>query len=361
MRHIGFSALSAFLIMGVGCKSNDKSAATEPTPSASATTTQQALTVKWVGKRFSVEGERARGNFVVPSRPEDSQGLSVRSYLYDFPAGSKATFGGKTATVQEGKPLVQNANFADKVATLDLTDVQRKRVDLDIPLVIDVPGRGELKLETPPLRIAHAVAHELSTIEKEPVKFEGEKADSGEPDTVAIIRVRSRSRRMRVLGDGKTVADIDWIAIERTHGEPRKHECPRPGKKPRILKLTDLELAVFERLTGKAIEKQVFPAKPRCQPVPRGEQGPKTQRDEMDEWLIAKLGLPPEAANPAPSRKRRPSGMIPGVTRPGQRPGPAGVAEPPAKPAAPAPKPATPARPAPKPAQPAPTPAAPAQ
>src|SRR5690606_3125562 len=228
MRHIWFGALSA-AVLWVGCKSETEGASgSQPAPSASAPK-QGALKVKWVGKRFSIEGDRARGNFVVPSAPEGSDGMILRSYLYDFPPGTKATFGGKTETVTDKKPLVQNANFSDKIASLTLDDVQRKRVDLEIPLVISYPDRGELKLKTPPLRIAHAVAHELTRAEKEPVKFPGANADSGKPDTVAIVRVRSRSRRMRVLGEGKLVSDIDWVAIERTHGEPRKFECPRPG------------------------------------------------------------------------------------------------------------------------------------
>lgn len=352
MRQILVGALAALMLFA-GCKSKDSSSGTKPAPSASAEK-KGALEVKWVGKRFSVEGERARGNFVVPSRPEDSGGLTVRSYLYDFPEGTKASFGGQTASVKEGKPLVQNADFTAQVAQLSLDDVQRKRVELDIPLTISYPGRGELKLKTPPLRIAHAVAHELTRAEKEPLKFPGEKAASGEPDTVAIIRVRSRSRRMRILGDGKTVADIDWVAIERTHGEPRKAECPRPGKKPRVLKLTDLEVAIFERQTGKPVESKVFVAKPQCQPVPQGQKGPASQRDEIEEWLRNKLGLPdpPPSAQGPKGRSAPPPGIRPSPGKPGT-----GT---PAKPAAPT-GPATPAKPAtPAPAKPAAPPAAPA-
>src|SRR5690606_17549690 len=158
MRHIWFSALSALIVSSAcitGCKSSDKATGAKPAPSGSAAPKTGPLEVKWVGKRFSIEGERARGNFVVPSAPDGSTGLMVRSYLYDFPPGTKATFGGKTETVQEGKPLVQGAEFLDKIANLSLDDVQRKRVELDLPLVIQYPGRGELKLKTPPLRIAH--------------------------------------------------------------------------------------------------------------------------------------------------------------------------------------------------------------
>src|SRR5688572_6223981 len=214
MRHFWYGALTALIVIS-GCKSNDKSTASTPTPSASAPAKSGPLEVKWVGKRFSIEGEKARGNFVVPSAPEGSStGLLVRSYLYDFPAGTKATFGGKTEPVEAGKPLVQSADFIDKVAKLTLDDVQRKRVELDLPLTISYPGRGELKLKSPALRIAHAIAHDLTRAEKEPVLYKGEKADEAGPlDTAAIIRVRSRSRRMRILGNGKTVSDIDWIAI----------------------------------------------------------------------------------------------------------------------------------------------------
>ena len=301
MRHIWFSALSALIVFS-GCKSNDKPADTKAAPSASAAPKTGPLAVKWVGKRFSIEGERARGNFVVPSAPDGSTGLVVRSYLYDFPAGTKATFGGKTEAVQEGKPLVQGAEFLDKIGTLGLDDVQRKRVELDLPLVVSVPGRGELKLKTPPLRIAHAIAHDLTRAEKEPTIYKGEKAEAGPLDTVAVIRVRSRSRRMRILGTGKTVADIDWVAIERTHGEPKDLECPRPGAKPRVIKLTDLEIAVFDRRTGKPVETKVFPGKAQCTPPAKGAKPPKSQRQEVDTWLYSKLGIPepPEPAIKTP-------------------------------------------------------------
>jgi hypothetical protein len=277
--------------------------------------------------------------------------MIVRSYLYDFPAGTKATFAGKTETVRDKKPLVQNADFSDKVAALTLDDVQRKRVDVEIPLVIDYPGRGQIKLKTPPLRIAHAVAHELARAEKEPVRFAGEKADAGKPDTVAVVRVRSRSRRMRVLGDGKTVSDVDWVAIERTHGEPRKFECPRPGKKPRILKLTDLEVAIFERLSAKAVETKVFEAKPQCTPLGKGEKGPKSQRELIDDWLRAKLGLPnaPEQASTAaaPTAKalvgKPVSGSKPTPAPPAQQ----GASAPAKVPAPTVPKPAAPTAPQP--------------
>jgi len=298
MRHFWFGALSALIVIS-GCKSSDKSAATKPAPSASAAVKNTGpLAVKWVGKRFSVEGERARGNFVVPSAPDGSTGLMVRSYLYDFPPGTKATFGGKTESVQEGKPLVQGAEFLDKIAPLSLDDVQRKRVELDLPLTIQYPGRGELKLKSPPLRIAHAIAHDLTRAEKEPALYKGEKAEAGPLDTVAVIRVRSRSRRMRILGTGKTVADIDWVALERTHGEPRNLECPRPGAKPRVIKLTDLEIAIFDRRTGKPVESKVFAGKAQCAPPAKGAKPPKTQRQDVDTWLYSKLGIP-EPPEPA--------------------------------------------------------------
>ncbi len=306
MRHIWFSALSALIVSSAcisGCKSNDKSAGTQPAPSASAAPKTGPLEVKWVGKRFSIEGERARGNFVVPSAPDGSTGLVVRSYLYDFPPGTKATFGGKTEAVQEGKPLVQGAEFLDKIATLSLDDVQRKRVELDLPLTVQYPGRGELKLKTPPLRIAHAIAHDLTRAEKEPAIYKGEKAEAGPLDTVAVIRVRSRSRRMRILGNGKTVADIDWVALERTHGEPRNLDCPREGAKPRVIKLTDLEIAIFDRRTGKPVESKVFPGKAQCAPPAKGAKPPKTQRQDVDTWLYSKLGIPepPEPAVKPPT------------------------------------------------------------
>ena len=318
MRHIWFSAFSALIVSSgciSGCKSNDKSAATKPAPSASAAPKTGPLEVKWVGKRFSIEGERARGNFVVPSAPEGgSSGLVVRSYLYDFPPGTKATFGGKTEAVQEGKPLVQGAEFADKIAALSLDDVQRKRVELELPLTVQYPGRGELKLKTPPLRIAHAIAHDLTEAEKKAVVYKGEKAEAGPLDTVAVIRVRSRSRRMRILGTGKTVADIDWVALERTHGEPKNLDCPRQGAKPRVIKLTDLEIAIFDRRTGKPVESKVFPGKGQCTPPPKGAKPPKTQRQDVDSWLYTKLGIPepPEPAIKPPSEADEEHGADPG-------------------------------------------------
>lgn len=328
MRHFWFGALSALIVIS-GCKSSDKSAATKPPPSASAAPKNTGpLAVKWVGKRFSVEGERARGNFVVPSAPEGSTGLMVRSYLYDFPPGTKATFGGKTETVQEGKPLVQGAEFIDKIGPLSLDDVQRKRVELDLPLTIQYPGRGELKLKSPPLRIAHAIAYDLTRAEKEPALYKGEKAEAGPLDTAAVIRVRSRSRRMRILGTGKTVADIDWVAIERTHGEPRNLECPRPGAKPRVIKLTDLEIAIFDRRTGKPVESKVFPGKAQCNPPAKNAKPPKTQRQDIDSWLYSKLGIPepPEPAVKPPVeieeggapdlRSAKPGLKAPGQLRP---------------------------------------------
>lgn len=348
MRHMWFGALSA-LIVFVGCKSNDTKASATAAPSASAAAKKGALEVKWVGKRFSIEGERARGNFVVPSRPDESGGLVVRSYLYDFPAGTKATFGGgKPESVTEGKPLVQSADFSSKVAALGLDDVQRKRIELELPLTIDYPGRGQLKLKSPPLRIAHAVANDLTRAEKGPAKYPGEGDEAGTLDTVAIIRVRSRSRRMRVLGNGKTVADIDWVALEQTHGEPRKVECPRPGKQPRVIKLTDLEVAVYERLTGKAVETKVFPGKAQCNPPAKGAKAPPSQREEIDSWLRGKLGLPEPP--PAPTKEIRGGAVPPMAGRLAPPRGPAALQKPvgaaPAKPGPP-PTPAAPASPAP--------------
>jgi hypothetical protein len=338
MRHFWYGALTALIVIS-GCKSNDKSPGSTPAPSASAPAKTGPLAVKWVGKRFSIEGEKARGNFVVPSAPDGSTGLLVRSYLYDFPPGTKATFGGKTETVETGKPLVQSAEFIDKIAKLTLDDVQRKRVELELPLTISYPGRGELKLKSPGLRIAHAIAHDLTRAEKEPTLYAGEKADAAGPlDTVAIIRVRSRSRRMRILGNGKTVADIDWVAIERTHGEPRDLECPRPGAKPRVIKLTDLEIAIFDRRLGKPVESKVFPGKAQCNPPAKGAKAPKTQREEIDSWLYSKLGIP----EPPPSAVKPPSDLEPemGEGKLPLRPA-SPLRHPSARPAAPPPAPPT--------------------
>jgi hypothetical protein len=136
---------------------------------------------------------------------------------------------------------------------------------------------------------------------------------------------------MRILGNGKTVADIDWVALERTHGEPKNLDCPREGAKPRVIKLTDLEIAIFDRRTGKPVESKVFPGKAQCAPPAKGAKPPKTQRQDVDTWLYSKLGIP-EPPEPAikpptdpdeehePAERLKGAPLKPGALRPPPRP-----------------------------------------
>lgn len=337
--------IGCLLLSAAGCDSDDASAhKTQPQASANTAKAEKAK-VKWVGKRFSLEGMKARGTFSVPRPKDPKEGLMLRSYLYDFPDGTTANFGTAKGTVKGPAPLVLNTSFSSRLVGLSLKDVLRSQVDLKIKLGIKLPDGQSFNLDVPSQRISNAVAFELGRIEDGAVKFEGEKpATEPKLDTTAVVRVRSRTRQLRVVGDGKNLTDIDWIAIERDHGDRRTAECPRPGKPARKVRLQDTEVVLFERLTQKEIGRKVFPAKPNCD---RASKTPRP-RDLVDSWINKQMGRPDEPVKPQDEKEEKPVAGhgLAGATKMIRAAKPAKVAAPPKAPAPPkaAPPPPAPAQ-----------------
>jgi hypothetical protein len=300
------------------------------------------LEARWVGKRFRIDGLKARGSFVVPTSPGDKETLSLRAYLYDFPKGTVASVGGQKVTTSDRRTVINDIDFSDKVtAKLPIKDAVNGSVDLGLTLSLAVPKANKLTIKAPPQRIGHAIARRLSEVETGAVSFKGESDDAGPLDAIAVVQARSRSRRMRALGAGATLGDLDWVAIERTADEPKLKKCPRGEGKTRTVRAFDTLLKVFNRRDGKLVTEHTFKGTPNCDP-PRSARG-ENQR-EVDGWLIAELkkrgGDPgkdpiPAEAEPAPRMKmpgmKPPHGVLPSKKGPRHKP-PAPDKAPPMKP-----------------------------
>lgn len=277
----------------VACKAEPKASPAGPGSASGAVPSEQPrsqLSVRWEGKRFHIDGVDSipgpYGNFVVPTTPSNREDLALRVYLLNFPKGTKASAGKRSVTVEERQTLIEGIDFANKIhAGLPLQDVAAGVVELGVMLKLELPGKEPLSIAAPPQPVGHAIAKHLWAVEKGPVVFPGEPEKAGPLDSIAVVQARSHMQRLRVLGSGKSLGDLDWVAVERPPAEPRAKSCPTSSGVARVVRGFDTLLKLYERRSGKLIAEHTVPVDLSCEL----RNTERLQSQTVDSWLTQQL------------------------------------------------------------------------
>jgi hypothetical protein len=221
---------------------------------------------------------------------------------------------------------------------------------LDVPVRVQVAGYEDIVQKTPPLSIGGAVAAVLSTAAVGPLVFPGETAPTGPrglPSTIAIVTAPdSYSRKVKVIGKGLLVGDIDAVIMPSDIPTGRTHTCsgynksagfsPLPSYGPGNEKVTfalyDRVLKLYDRRTGEMMTETTLSAPKRCPSYVSLSSEPKLYVDDdaVEVWARTQLSRdarrqPIAASSPSPpSARPRAAQPVAPKPRPAQAPRPEG-------------------------------------
>jgi hypothetical protein len=206
--------------------------------------------------------------------------------------GTRFTIG---ATTWEGSKR-QQVDIAPHLGALDLHE-SKQVVALGVPVKVATPGPWKV-IETvaPPAKVnRHQAPLVLGHIVEQPLPFVIDVADDP-VDTVYLVDL-VRPPRQPVRGAGKKLADVDWVAVATWKPTGKQKVCGGysrtpgvPGSEKVTIGLNDIELAVYDRRSGKKLGAKVFPSATACPASARaGADGIGPAEAPIVAWLDAAI------------------------------------------------------------------------
>lgn len=185
--------------------------------------------------------------------------------LKGFKKGSKYTVGEKTGAVDSDIYDMVTINVRDKLGPLELEKLREVDLGLEISLELADGRSGKSKL--PAVYFDYGIREVLQGTENGAVMFGPESADE-QPENCLVWATTSEIER---YGNCTTVQGIDFVAVDHElPDEKGRRVCTgytNKDKKP-VPDLTvifkDTEVTIFERRTGKIVEKKSFPSDKDC-------------------------------------------------------------------------------------------------
>lgn len=241
---------------------------------------------KTVGSSLKFDGRKE--TVEVSTRGERGK-IGLHLTFNKFPKGTKATVGEDSTTIDSEVYGLLQTWLPFKIGDVSIADARdhTKKTDLDTELVIEWPTTTPLETEIPPQKIWSAVAGALKTIDKSPVKFEGEPEGDGKVDTVVALDINGYVRE--VLGSGEKLQDIDLLATEVKNETSRTKKCTGYEKGDIQLVMVDSVVKLYDRRSGKLVEEKTFSGKDECPSMAfvsaDGKGKSYADGKEMDAWL----------------------------------------------------------------------------
>ena len=180
--------------------------------------------------------------------------------LKSFAKGTKYEVAGKQGTVNSYVYEMVNVDVRNRIGGLSLDEL--RSVDFGLTMTLDLPdGRsGQVKLA--PVYVDYGLREVLRTAENGPVSF-GAEPDDPTKDNCLIWPTSSELEKYSVC---TKVQDVDWVAVEHELPEEKSTKIckgykDKDGKPTSDITLVskDTEMTIYDRRTGKVIDKKTFP------------------------------------------------------------------------------------------------------
>ena len=243
---------SKLLFLGVllGC-SNPRT-----DPNAEKVDPSQPLTFEWTGNDFKTDSGRG-GSYVDATRYQVD--------LDRFPKGTKYEIGAEKGATGSATASIR-VEMREKLGTLTLEELDRFDPGLTLKLTLPSGRQGETKLPPLPFKVGlHDMFAKIETTG--PVLFGAEAADPEKAD--AVIWVYDITE-VTIIGRRGKLSEVDFVAVHEPLPEKGTKTCSgytdTAGKSvaPIELVLRDTEVRIYDRRTGKIVEKKIFPTDGTC-------------------------------------------------------------------------------------------------
>ncbi len=264
-----------------------QAATSSPAPSAAPRATlpprapRLPPTVRWQGHTAAT---------IVPDGPDSWQTSAALSLRFDagtgdvplimrieltrLPPGTTMAGGGVTAVESHGVGQLE-IPVAD-VGAIPIAALDRPvTLALGNPIEIALPGQEAVTTTVPAgeVDLRFDLMDALELVRRGPVRFG---AEANRLDTAAII---GQSILHEVVGDGATLADIDWVVDVARRETPRRKRCSgyNGGVGTVTIRFLDAVLTIYDLRTGKQVGVEVISPPARCPYVVRPQGGEDTQ------------------------------------------------------------------------------------
>jgi hypothetical protein len=217
-----------------------------------------------------------------------------KSLAYDaqfdgLPEGTTLSVDG--VKVGTGSTISWRSSMTDGIAALSPTDAldHKFKIDPKKSATLTFSTGATVTFPLPAQGPWYALGEALKGAVDRPVSF-GSK-DSGKVLAHSVAMLVSSTE---VLGPAKTMAEVDWVAIEGAATERAGKTCSgytksgsKGGPEKKFdLKLVDKTVSVIERTTSRVVAKREFRARNECPMMAFGGEAKSYPRtDEIKEWL----------------------------------------------------------------------------
>lgn len=200
--------------------------------------------------------------------------LIMRVQLTRLPPGTTMAGGGASAVESHGVGQLE-LPVADVGAIPIAALHQPVHLALGNPIEIALPGQEAVTTTVPAadVDLQLAMMDVFALVRRGPV---GLAAEANRLDTAAII---GQSILHDVVGDGKTLADIDWVVVVGRRETPRRKRCSgyNGGVGTVTIRFIDAVLTIYELRTGKQVGVEVISPPARCPYLVRPRGGEDVQ------------------------------------------------------------------------------------
>lgn len=220
--------------------------------------------------------------------------LAYQVSFSGLPEGTTlAVGGGEVRSAGVGGMVESSVDLADAVAALPPAQAldYTFHVDPKATATLTFPGGVMSSFAMPPTSVSFSITDGLKACSDTPMTFG--KKDAAQPSEHTIVYLGTSAE---VLGPAKTMADVDWVALEQPSGTRNGKKCSGYKKtgaakadsdeKTYVLSMVDRKVTVYERRTSKAIASREFKAKEVCPMMSFGDEAKSyPDSEEIKAWL----------------------------------------------------------------------------
>lgn len=247
------------------------------------------LSLEWASEhKFEVKGSSEQYGEVA-----EFEG-SFQVTLHGFPEGTKWKCGDKSGKVESDiYDICKLGEATSKLGSVSISKLSDATLDPGCTFSIETPAGGKGKVKLKPVRVGLSVEEALKKVENGPVTFGDEPKDEKPGQNVMLLQ----GLTPKVFGPAQTLQDLDMIALVRQlaavkgtkkcTGYKDRSDKPMPDLD---LQLKETEVTIYERRTGKQVERKIFPPDEECPMLTfqakgdsKTDSSPPTQ--QIEDWL----------------------------------------------------------------------------
>ncbi len=276
----------ALLLSGAGCDLPSR-----PDKAAPSSGAKGPVTVTWAdGSKLRVDGTQAQATFSLTKDP-DKPPLRLLLAFDDFPVGTKVKVGSEAGIVGASGNWSSLLDVTSVFVGQTLDDV-RGKVDLKVPITIELAGAAPVTTDLPKQTVKDAVRAALLRAQGGGWSIGSADTPQGKPRGAAIV---SGESGLDFVGAARTLYEVDWVAIAEEPAQPRASKSCNFKDGPVTVDLFDAKTTIVERRSGRKVAEKIVAARSECPKFALIDQAKRSAKRSVDKddivvWVQQQLG-----------------------------------------------------------------------